>query len=274
MKGLGKLDYKIPERTELGHKGTFGKVLNIAGSKYMPGAAYLSSVSALRVGCGYCLLASEDSVIKTVACQSNNIVFVPLKLIKSQKPDVISIGCGLSTTWKAKSIFSFVLTNFSDVPTIIDADGLNILSKMNIKLPENVILTPHPLEASRLLKVDISYILENREEVAKRISEMYKCVTVLKGHNTVISDINGDIYINDSGNSALAKAGSGDVLTGIISGLVAQGLNLFEAAKTGVYIHGLSGELASKKLTEYSVMAEDLVSFIPDAIKLVLSKEI
>ena len=96
------MDFKLPERTQNSHKGTFGKVLNIAGSRYMPGAAYLSSVSALKTGCGYCFLASEESVIDAVSAQTQNIVFLPYKDIKKQKPDVISIGCGLTTSYKAQ----------------------------------------------------------------------------------------------------------------------------------------------------------------------------
>lgn len=266
------MDFKLPKRAEISHKGTFGKVLNIAGSEYMPGAAYLSSLSALKIGCGYCFLASEESVIKAVSAQTQNIVFVPFKDIEKQlmTSDVLSVGCGLSTSNGAKKIFKTALLNAQNIPTVIDADGLNILANIEIKLPENTILTPHPAEAARLLKTSTENILNDLKQSAIKITEKYNCVTVLKSHNTVVCSKNLEIYINHTGNSALAKAGSGDVLTGIISGLLAQKMDLFEAAKAGVYIHGLCGEAASKKLTEYSVIAADLISFIP----VVLSEEI
>ena len=261
------MDFKLPERKQNSHKGTFGKVLNIAGSRYMPGAAYLSSVSALKIGCGYCFLASEDSVVDAVSTQTQNVVFLPYKEIKKQTPDVISIGCGLTTSHKAQVLFKEVINHFNNIPTVIDADGLNILAQNNTKLPDNTILTPHPMEAARLLGVDIKQVLNNLEESAKQITKRYNCTTVLKSHNTVVCSKNLEIYINHTGNSALAKAGSGDVLTGMIAGLAAQGMDMYNAAKLGVYLHGKCGELAAGKLTEYSVMAEDLISFIPYAVK-------
>ncbi len=263
------MDFKLPKRNQNSHKGTFGKVLNIAGSKYMPGAAYLSSVSALKTGCGYCFLASEESVLRTVAAQTQNIVFVPVKDIKKQlkTADVLSIGCGLSTSLRAKNIFKSAMNYVPDIPTIIDADGLNILAlSKNIKLPDKLIITPHPTEAARLLATTTEDVISNMERSAKALSDKYKCVTVLKSHNTVVCSKNFEIYVNNTGNSALAKAGSGDVLTGMIAGLLAQKAALFDAAKLGVYLHGLCGEIAAETKTEYSVMAVDLIETIPYAI--------
>ena len=262
------MDFKLPNRDQFSNKGTFGKVLNIAGSKYMPGAAYLSSVSALKIGGGYCFLCSEESVLQTVANQTQNIVFVPLKdMVKHIKTsNVLEIGCGLSTSMQAKNIFKKAIKN-SNIPTIIDADGINILSEIkSIKLPNDMILTPHPKEASRLLKKPLEYIIANLEESAKEISKKYNCITVLKSHHTIVCSKELEIYKNRTGNSSLAKAGSGDVLTGIISGLISQKMDLFEAAKLGVYLHGMSGELASKNLSEDSGMAEDIINYLPNAI--------
>ncbi len=239
-------------------------MLNIAGSKYMPGAAYLSSVAALKIGCGYCFLASCDEVIKAVSAQTQNIVFVPLNEIKKQKPDVLEIGCGITTG--AKKLFITAIKTFCNIPVVIDADGLNILSKLDIKLPQKTVLTPHPKEASRLLNIPLDAILNDTEYYAKEITKKYNCTTVLKTHNTVVCSKNYEIYINNTGNSALAKAGSGDVLTGMIAGLLAQGMSEFEASKAAVYLHGLVAELASAKLTEYSVMAKDVIDFIPNAL--------
>ena len=263
---------KLPKREQFSNKGTFGKVLNIAGSEYYTGAAYLSSVSALKVGCGYVALSSSPKVLHNVALRSSDIVYLPLEQVKKKVSDynVVSIGCGLSTELSVSILFKSILETLSEsaAQVIIDADGLNLLSKMKdgVNLPESLIITPHPKEASRLLKVEVEEILDKPMQYAKELSEKYNCTTVLKLHSTVISSKDGDIYINNTGNSALAKAGTGDVLTGMIAGFCAQGMDNFEAAKLAVYLHGKSGEIASSMLSEYSVLASDLLKYIPLAI--------
>lgn len=272
------MDYKLPKRIQNSNKSTFGRVLNIAGSDYMPGAAYLSSVSALKIGCGYCFLSSTERVIDAVAAQTQNVVFVPVEQVKNYLNDttsVVSIGCGLSQNEVAKCLFDFVIENsLQDCPLVIDADGLNLLAKDHSKYLERkfdkVILTPHPKEAARLLGCTLDEVLTNFDTSAIRISEKYNATVVLKSHNTVVVSPDGRKYVNNTGNSSMAKAGSGDVLTGMISGLLAQGMDLFEASVMAVYLHGLCGDFAKEKLTEYSVMADDLISFIPFAIKTVL----
>ncbi len=262
------MEFKLPERSQNSHKGTFGRVLNIAGSRYMPGAAYLSSIAALKMGAGYCFLAAESNVINAVAAQTQNVVFTPefSWIDNIEDYDVISIGCGLSMSKDAEWNIKKVL-KYSKVPTVIDADGLNILAGIRLpEIPANTILTPHPKEAARLLRTTVEDITSNLEKNAKNISEIYNCVTVLKSHNTVVCSKDFEIYINQTGNSALAKAGSGDVLTGIIAGLLAQKMTPFDAAKLGVYIHGLCGEIASETKTEYCVMANDLIEAIPEVI--------
>lgn len=272
------MECNLPERPEFSNKGTFGKILNIAGSEYYTGAAYLSSVSALKVGCGYVALATSPKVMTALQSMSPDIVYVPIIKVKEIIPDcdVVSIGCGLSVETSTKILFKSVLTTLSslDKTVIIDADGLNILSSMKkpSKLPENLIITPHPKEASRLLNVDVDKILKKPIDYAKKLSKKYSCTTVLKLHSTVVCSKDLEIYINDTGNSALAKAGSGDILTGMIAGLSAQKMSNFEAAQLGVYLHGLTGEIASSMLTEYSVLASDLLKYIPLAIIDKLSK--
>lgn len=268
------MEFKMPMRPDNAHKGTFGKVLNIAGSDYMPGAAYLSSKAALKTGCGYCFLASSERAITAVAAQTQNIVFLPFNKIKEQNPDVISIGCGLTTSDEAKSVFKETLCTHSDIPTIIDADGLNILAQTTtINLPKKLILTPHYMEAARLLNKPLEEIENDPEHYATEISKKYNCITILKGCPTVISKYGTELYLNNSANSALSKAGSGDVLTGIIAGLLAQGMDPFEASKLGIYLHSLCGEFAAKKFTKYSVMADDLINFIPNAINTILPED-
>lgn len=269
---LTKLELKLPVREQKSYKGTFGKVLNVAGSRNYSGAAYFSSISALKVGSGYVTLASVPSVLSRVASLSPDIVCIPVGEIKPQldKYDVYSLGSGLSQDAGAMLLFKAILADLKDTDktVIIDAEGLNIISKFpKIKLPENVILTPHVGEASRLIGQKCDDILRNPRFTAKRISEKYNCITVLKSHKTVVCSKDMVFYTNNTGNSALAKAGSGDVLCGMIAGFAAQKMLPFDAACLAVYLHGLTGELASKDLTEYSVLASDLINYIPNAIK-------
>lgn len=267
------MEFKLPSRIQNSNKGTYGKVLNVAGSDYMTGAAYLSSVSALKIGCGYCFLYSTKNCIKAVSSQTQNVVFVPYRELTKQikSANVIEIGCGLSQNLYSKHIFNKVISNIDSLtPIVIDADGLNILAKNDKmyfkKNLKNVILTPHPKEAARLLGCSLEEILSDIQNSAKRISQKYNCVTVLKTHKTYIYSPDSRDYTNTTGNNSLAKAGSGDVLTGIISGLIAQKMPLFEASCLGVYLHGLCADIAVEKLTNYCVMANDIIDFIPDAI--------
>lgn len=169
-------------------------------------------------------------------------------------------------------IFQTVIENLSkSSPLIVDADGLNLISEnpelFTSKGFEKVVFTPHPKEASRLLDCSVDEILVDIEGSAKKISRIYNAVTVLKTHKSIVVSPDGQVYKNTTGNNSMAKAGSGDVLTGMISGLLAQGMNIFEGAVLGVYLHGLCGDIAVEKLTQYSVMAQDLIDYIPEAIK-------
>lgn len=267
------MDYKLPKRIENSNKSTYGRVLNFAGSDYMSGAAYLSSVSALKTGCGYCFLCSTDRVMDIVAAKTSNIVFLPLSDLTQNLDsfDVVMCGCGLSQSDVALAKLTDLLAGLNPkTPLVIDADAINLISKTPqiflSKRFEKVIMTPHPKEAARLLNSSVEEVLADVRLSAEKIAAKYNCVTVLKTHNTVIVSPSGEFYENHTGNNSMAKAGSGDVLTGMISGIAAQGANLFEAAVLGVYLHGMSGEIASKSLTNYSVMADDLIANIPNAI--------
>lgn len=269
------MDYKLPPRKQNSNKGTFGKVLNLSGSDYMRGAAYLSSAAALRCGAGYVELISSERVLDTIATLAPEVVLAPYSKLDKliNEATVLLIGCGLSTSDEAKDNFIIATKSRRDLPTVIDADGLNILATLDIILDKKVILTPHPKEASRLLNCTLDEILSNMQESAIKISNKYNCITVLKSHRTIITD-GKEIYTNTSGCSALAKAGSGDVLAGIISGLLAQKLEPFNAACLGTYLHGLTGEIAAKDLSEYGVLASDLLRYIPFAIKKTLNHKI
>ena len=267
-------EFKMPDREPNSHKGTFGKVLNFCGSKNYIGAAYLSTISSLKVGAGFSALATTKDVIASVSSLLPEAVYLSREegLINLNNYNVILIGCGLGLQHQSIKLFKQVLYKLqkeTEIPVIIDADGLNILAKLAPSLQvEGVrILTPHPLEASRLLGCSVDEVLSNLEDSAKKISKKYNCITVLKTHRTIVCNKDLNIHINTHGNSALAKAGSGDVLAGIIAGLLAQGMQAFEAAKLGVYLHSRTGEIASEELTEYSVLASDLPKYLHKAIK-------
>ncbi len=285
---LTKAKNLFPKRFLDSNKSTYGKILNISGSRFYQGAAYLSSVSALKVGAGYITLACPDCILNNIASLSPDITFLPLRsfnnesiasdnakniLEKVETYDSISIGCGLSTNSSTLEFVDKFLQGFnSEIPIVIDADGLNSIATLQInKLPKNSIITPHPKELSRLLEISVKEINNNREEVALSAAKKFNTTVILKGHNTVIADYKGNSHINTTGNSSLAKAGSGDVLTGLITGLLAQGMGLEEGAVLATFLHGLCGELAGKELTEYSTLASDLIEYIPQAMKLVLT---
>ena len=278
----------LPKRSDYSSKGNYGSVLNIAGSMMYSGASYLSSISALKVGCGLVRLATTTSVIPIVASLSPDITFIDLgesdnytipkdgnKILKEVKePSVYSIGCGLSLDNNVQDfVLNFLKNNIDNqTPIIIDADGINAIahSSKNVIMPLNSIITPHPLELSRLINVSVDVIQGNRVEYAWETSKRFDCIVLLKGHETVIAVPTGQIFINKTGNSALAKGGSGDVLTGMISGFAAQGLNLENATCLAAYLHGLSGEIAANVQTQYGVLASNLVNSIPSAIKTLL----
>ena len=266
----------MPIREQFSNKGTFGKVLNFCGSKNYIGAAYLSAISSLKIGAGYSALASSQQVINSVSPILPEVVYLTRKqgLDKINEHSVVLIGCGIGQTLDSKKLLKNVFDKINpQTPLIIDADGLNLLSagiipatKLSSSKKE-LIITPHPLEASRLLDTNTNDILNNMENSAKALSNKFHCTTVLKNHRTVICSKNLETYTNQNGNSALAKAGTGDVLAGIIAGLLAQKMEPFEACKLGVYLHARTGEIASKELTEYSVLASDIPKFIHKAIK-------
>lgn len=281
----------LPDRPTDSNKGTFGKVLNIAGSAYYQGAAYFSSLAPLKVGAGLVTLASVPKVIDNIAGNCPWVTLLPLdtdytgmhispKAIRQLKPflstfRVISIGSGLSNNSDIvnfiKKFLKLVVSN--KVPTILDADALNAIAVSNItELSQNMVITPHPLELSRLLGVNVEEVQSERIRYALIAAEKYGCNVVLKGHQTIVCSSDLSVFVNTTGNSSLAKAGSGDVLTGMISGFVAQGLTVLQASILSVYLHGLCGEIASKVLSEYSVLSTDLLDSIPLAIQILLQK--
>jgi NAD(P)H-hydrate epimerase len=275
----------LPLRKSDGHKGTFGKVFNVAGSIGMTGAAYMSSLASLKSGAGYSALATPQSAVPVVASMAPEIVCIPLEETKenaisekalakaldnSKDARIFLLGCGIGTSEETVSFVAQFVQQLTDrgANLIVDADGLNCLAlKQEVILPANSIITPHPKELSRLINIPVENILKDRIRYAREAAERFNTIVVLKSANTVIAEPNGNIYINQTGNSGLATAGSGDILAGMIAGFAAQGAELRDAAILGVYLHGLAADLAVEELTEYSLVASDLLDYIPAAIK-------
>lgn len=268
----------IPKRDHYSNKGTFGRVLVIAGCLNMSGAAYLSAKASYRMGAGLVNIYSVEENREILQSQlpeailttydRNNIDLDEL-LAKIKGAKVIVIGPGMGTEESTRIILERLLKS-AQVPIIIDADAINIIAEnpeLLDKHNKDIIITPHLGEMSRLIHKDISSIGENIIEEARKFARENNLICVLKDTRTVIGDQDGNIYINQSGNDSMATGGSGDVLTGIIAGLIAQGLDYKRAASLGVYIHGLAGEKASEELGNYAVMADDIINCINQIVR-------
>jgi NAD(P)H-hydrate epimerase len=256
-----------PKRPATSHKGNFGKLLNIAGSERYIGAALLSTKAAVKTGAGLVALAAPEQVITAIAQAIPEAVFTraDLKSITTeiQTADAVSIGCGIGVSSDSRKITEFVIRTAS-CPIILDADGINsICDNINV-LRENksVILTPHPGEFSRLTGLTVAEIQSNRIDCAKLFAKESGAVVVLKGVNTVIASPGGNVAVNPTGNAGLAKSGTGDVLTGVIGSLAAQGVALFEAAVLGVYLHGLAADKLAEGVPLSRITASDIANNI------------
>lgn len=267
----------VPKRKKDSHKGSYGKVLMITGSEGMAGAAFLSALSAYKTGAGLIRIYTDKenrSVLQTLIPEA--IISVYSEYDENQVRELLSwadvtcIGCGLGTSKVSEDILSGVL-KFNEKPLVIDADGLNML-KDKLSVINNssypVVITPHMMEMSRLTGLSVKDIKDNRFNVIRDFTNNNKVVCVLKDARTVVTMKDMQYYINTSGNNAMAKGGSGDVLAGIITALIALGLDAYTAACLGVYIHGLAGDEARAVHGEYSVMAGELAG----AVELILSK--
>lgn len=259
----------MPLRGKFAHKGTFGHALLIAGSYGKMGAAVLAAKACLRSGVG--LLTSHVphlgySIIQTAVPEAmasidrHDSIFTEFPNLEPYS--AIGIGPGLGKKMNSQKALSQLLEN-ATVPVVLDADALNILADHKewlTTLPEGSILTPHPGEFRRLVGETKNSFHALDQQI--KFSKKYKCVLVLKGAHTCISTPQGKIYFNSTGNAGMATAGSGDVLTGIILGLLAQRISSEDAALIGVYLHGLAGDLAVKESSEFSLVAGDIVNFL------------
>jgi NAD(P)H-hydrate epimerase len=275
----------MPDRSPGSHKGTFGTALIVAGSGNYTGAAVLAGQAATRIGTGLVTLAPPRSIHPILGSQLIEATYLPLpddegaltpeaiSRLKQKLPEAeaILIGPGLG---QADSTAAFLLDLLAEPdslpPAILDADALNILATQDNwweLLPPNSILTPHPGEMSRLTGRSVQEIQNARLEVAPEMAAKWNQIVLLKGAHTVVAGPDGRTTVLPFANPALAKAGSGDVLAGALVGLLAQGLEPFEAAVAGTYFHGLSGELARNSLGATATIAGDLVGYLPLAIR-------
>lgn len=270
----------LPKRPANGHKGMFGRLLCVTGSRNMPGAAILSARAALRSGVGTICVASETNVCRILVGNTPECMLLPLPTDQDGKLSQLAatpileyartcsavlIGCGIGQSDTLKHLIPSLISQI-EIPIILDADGLNaIASGIDIlqKAKAPVILTPHPAEMARLLHTTVDEVQKDRLGSARRLSARYpKTVVVLKGTGTVIA-AGEQAYINITGNSGMSKGGSGDVLAGMIASLTAQGMPPLEAAQAGVFLHGLAGECCAAEFSRRSMLPTDLIEHLP-----------
>ena len=261
-----KLLRKLLRNSE-SHKGDFGHVLVVAGNIGFGGAALLSSKAAIKIGAGLVSLATRSEHLQAALSFAPEVMTKPVDSGQSLEnyldfPTVICLGPGLGKDyWSEQMIYKSLENTYKNkTPILIDADGLNLLPEFSKKLPlpKKIVLTPHLGEAARLLNTSVEKVKKNRVSAAKRISNKYNSVVVLKSHETLICK-EDKIYICDKGNPGMATAGMGDVLSGMISGLIAQKLSLFEAACLGVDLHARAGDIYSEKNNQQSLLPTDII---------------
>ena len=284
---------RLPVRQLDSHKGTFGHALVIAGSRNYVGAAYLASQACVRSGAGLTTLASPESVYPIVAAKSTEPINLPLSedaegMVESGSTQIIRegprrytnvlVGCGLGLSegtvhFLEDLLFKRDCSGMFELPTIVDADGLNSLARIENWAERgrgSLVLTPHPGEMATLSGLSVAEIQQDRMAVAREYSARWNVTLVLKGANTVIAQHDGMTWVSPFANPGLATGGTGDVLSGIIAGLMAQGLDPVVAATCGVYLHGDAGREIVSTLGNIGIAASDLIPQIPLALRRIM----
>ncbi len=283
-----RLPTRLLQRKADSNKGDYGHIFILAGSARYAGAAVLCAEAAMRSGAGLVTLGIPKNINSAIIkIKPKEVITLPLsetisgslsdkvfKEIKdfTERTDILVIGPGLSQDRSTQSLVRKVVRSINK-PMVIDADALNALAghlkDLASQKTENrkLILTPHPGEMSRLLGISVDQIQNNRRGIANKFVKNYPVTLVLKGHDTIVAEYKEKLYVNKTGNPGMSSAGSGDVLSGMIAAFLGQGLNAFNAAKYGVYLHGLAGDLAAKEKTQISLIASDIIAKIPEAIK-------
>jgi len=272
---------KLPPRRAESHKGDYGRVLVLGGSTGMAGAAALTGMAALRAGAGLVTVGSPRSVYPIIASKLTCATTRPFPetdagtfstaglaeiVAFAEGFDVVALGPGLGRHTDTTD-FVCALTASLNRPMVMDADALNALAEDPLFLKQASaprILTPHAGEMGRLAGLTIKEVQKARRQVSAWFASHYRAIMVLKGNDTVVCD-GTRTYLNTTGNPGMATGGAGDVLTGVIAGLIAQRLDPFAAAVLGVYVHGLAGDMAAQKFGQVSLIATDLLEFLPQA---------
>lgn len=272
----------LPSRPSPAHKGNFGRVLVVAGSRGMTGAACLAGEGALRAGAGLVMVAVPETLHDILEAKLTEVMTTPLpdtgigSLSKGARErilsllegaEVLALGPGLSTVPEVTAMVRELLPSVR-VPCVLDADALNALAgagEILRKVQAPVVITPHPGEMARLLGITPKEIQSDRLSVASKAATTWNVVALLKGARTVVAAPSGAVYINPTGNPGMATAGSGDVLTGVVAALIAQGLEPARAAAAGAYIHGLAGDRAAREKGMMGMVASDILSALPSA---------
>lgn len=273
-----------PQRTGIEHKGTFGRVLIIAGSRGMSGAAVLAAMAAARSGAGLVTLGVPIGIHDIAEAKLTEVMTFPLPetnqgtlsllalqeiLDRAQNSDVIALGPGLGVNTETAALVKELLLQV-EIPCVLDADGLNVMAgkdELFSLTKSDLVLTPHPGEMARLTGQNIDQIQNNRLKIAYQKAMDWQSVVVLKGADTVVTVPDGTLYINGTGNPGMASGGTGDVLTGIIAGLIAQGIEVSHAAAAGVFLHGLAGNAAAKCKSMAGMLAGDILEQLPLVLK-------
>jgi len=277
----------LPYRPPDGHKGTFGAFLAIAGSTGLTGAAAMTAQSAIRSGCGIARIACPKTILPILASKTTEVMTLPMPdvakkgalslrglgdiLKRVKEHDAVAIGPGLGLHHETKELVRRLVSRI-DKPMVIDADAINALEGhadiLKGKKAAPLLLTPHPGEFARLTGNKPTDDIHDRIDKAKSFANEFGVTLVLKGSPSIVADRDGNIWVNSSGNAGMATGGSGDVLTGIIGSLLAQGMNAVDAAICGTYIHGLAGDLAADEFMQRSMIAGDIIAFLPEAFEL------
>ena len=274
----------LPPREPDAHKGTYGHVLVLAGSPGKTGAAAMCALSALRIGAGLVTLGLPESLNDMMEAKLTEVMTEALPetrertlaltawdkiLTLMEGKRALAIGPGLSTHPETSELVRELVSTVR-VPMVVDADGINALApklETLAKAAAPLILTPHPGELARLLGISREEVAQNRIPIAQKVATSFRVHLVLKGGRTLVVDPDGQVAINMTGNPGMATGGTGDVLTGLIAGLLAQGVNPGLAARAGVYLHGLAGDLAAEAVGQEAMLASDLMAQVPDAIR-------
>ena len=276
---------QLPERRMDAHKGALGKLLFIAGSNLYMGAPYFASQSFLRAGGGLSFLATPESIAPFIASKGSELVILPLRMSKSgslsmqnmdrllefsDKVDMVVLGPGISLNRGAQNLVRGISAEISK-PILIDGDGLTAIAKdldciANRSFPS--ILTPHLGEMSRITGKSISEINQHKVDALQVTAKLLKTIIVMKGAHSLIGYPDGRVFINLSGNSGMATAGSGDVLTGTIAAMFGLGMSVEDSVRNGVFIHGFAGDLAMLEKGEDGLLASDIMNYLPEALRL------